>query len=255
MRTIARLHNICKHKQAKVNAGFSLTLAQLLGRKRVGGIATPTFTECTYFILDDDMITDYDPAGGTDVIIPDECGGITIKRIINVLSTGQNGFRNKGLTSVIFSSSLTHIGGRAFQDNQLTSVIIPDNIISLGQFAFFNNSLTSVSIGNNVPNIPTGAFRNNQLTSVVIPDSVSFLGSWSFLGSNITSVVLGSGLTSIQQSAFFGCPITSITIGANVDINTNVDTMGSNHGFKDVYDSDGQRANIYNWNGTNWIIV
>ncbi|MBF4359048.1 leucine-rich repeat protein, partial [Vibrio anguillarum] len=41
---------------------------------------------------------------------------------------------------------VTTIGKKAFQDNQLTSVTIPDSVTTIGEGAFSHNQLTSVTI-------------------------------------------------------------------------------------------------------------
>ena len=41
--------------------------------------------------------------------------------------------------------SVTTIGGEAFYENELTSVIIPDSVTTIGPGAFYNNALTSAA--------------------------------------------------------------------------------------------------------------
>jgi hypothetical protein len=74
------------------------------------------------------------------------------------------------------------IGGRAFADNQLTSVSIPDSVKSIGFVAF----------------------RDNQLSSVFIPSSVEKIGNGAFRGNNIdvSNIFLQEGLKIIESDAF-----------------------------------------------------
>jgi len=85
-------------------------------------------------------ITGYTGAGGA-AIIPDTIDGLPV----------------------------TAIGAEAFrEENELTSVTIPENVTSIG-FGVFGGcrSLMSVTIGNGVSDIGDGAFRNcTSLTSV-----------------------------------------------------------------------------------------
>ncbi len=74
----------------------------------------------------------------------------------------------------------------AFYDNdQITSVTIPDGVTSIGSYAFaFCGSLTSATIGNSVTSIGEDAFYNCN---------------------NLLSVTIGKGVTSIEAKAFEWC--------------------------------------------------
>ena len=137
------------------------------------------------------------------------------------------------IPSTIGGVAVEHIGIDAFYINVLTSVIIPDSVVSIGACAFRLNLLTSVTIGNSVVSIGDRAFSSNLLTSVTIPDSVTTIGTDAFAENGLTSV----------------------TVGANVDINSDPATMGTNTGFKTVYDGGGKLAGTYNYIGGAWVKV
>jgi len=167
--------------------GFVIICLVILSALLITG-CLPTTTVTTpeeYFAFDSmtGTITDYNVAGGLDVVIPSTIGGVAVE----------------------------HIGDEAFFMKALTSVIIPDSVTSIGE----------------------GAFANNLLTSVTLPDSVTSIGPWAFYNNNLTS----------------------ITIGADVDISDYYDTMGTNPGFKAVYDGGGQLAGTYNYTGGIWVKV
>ncbi len=232
--------------------------------------AIPTSSEA-YFTFDipTGTITDYDVAGGLDVIIPSTIAGVPVEHI------GISAFEYKTLTSVIIPDSVTTIGDSAFYDNQLTSVIIPDSVTSIGYAAFAGNQLTSVTVPNSLTAIGNYAFGNNQLTSVTIPDSVTSIGDYTFRDNNLTSVTIGNSVTSIGDYTFYdnqltsvtipdsvtsigyvafaNNQLTSVTIGSGVDIDADATTMGTNPGFKTVYDSGGKLAGTYNY--TSWVWV
>jgi hypothetical protein len=62
-------------------------------------------------------------------------------------------------------------------------------------------------------------------------------------------------VTSIGYFTFASNPLTSITIGADVDIDNDSATMGTNPGFKAVYDGGGKLAGTYNYTGGVWVKI
>ena len=110
----------------------------------------------------------------TDVVIPSEIQGYP------VTSIGGSAFSNNSLTSVVIPNSVTSIGEDAFSNNSLTSVVIPNSVTSIGEFAFSNNSLTSVVIPNSVTSIGEFAFEDNPLTSITIENTSTTIGDCAF---------------------------------------------------------------------------
>ena len=106
-----------------------------------------------------------------------------------------------------------------------------------------------------VEHIGLDAFYEKYLTSVIIPDSVTSIGEWAFGINLLTSVTIGNGVTSIDYWVFAPNPLTSVTIGADVGINSDPATMGTNTGFKTVYDGGGKLAGTYNYTGGVWVKV
>ncbi|MCL2637269.1 MAG: leucine-rich repeat domain-containing protein [Oscillospiraceae bacterium] len=127
-------------------------------------------------------------------------------------------FENTNLTSIIIPEAVTHIGSNAFAGSRLTSIAIPDNVTHIGGYAFINcEYLTSAVFGDSVAYIGWDAFANTGITSIVIPDSVIEIKSNAFWGSeNLTSVDLGNGVETIKFGAFSQTGITSITIPESV---------------------------------------
>ena len=99
------------------------------------------------------------------------------------------------------------IYSNAFEEANITSVIIPDSVSSIGYCAFrWCFDLTSVIIPDSVTSIGNAAFQCCGLTSVIIPDSVTSIGDTAFHAcSDLTSVTLGDSVTSIGYLAFDGC--------------------------------------------------
>ena len=136
----------------------------------------------------------------TDINIPDTVSDGTTT--YSVTTIGNRAFQNNALTSVIIPNSVTTIGNGAFINNALTSVIIPDSVTSIGSKAFFINALTSVTIGNSVTTIGDSAFYNNALTSVIIPDSVTTIEIGAFGYNPLTSAAFEGDFGNFNPDMF-----------------------------------------------------
>ena len=137
------------------------------------------------------------------------------------------------IPSTIGGFAVEHIGIDAFLEKYLTSVIIPDSVVSIGSCAF----------------------RINLLTSVTIPDSVTIIDYRAFRNNLLTSATIGNSVTSIKYEVFGSNPLSSVTIGADVDISSDPTTIGTNPGFKTVYDGGGKLAGTYNYTGGVWVKI
>jgi len=145
-----------------------------------------------------------------NIEIPSVINGVTVTAI------GGMAFLQKQLTSVIIPDSVTTIGNNAFAMNQLTSVIISSSVTSIGERAFDRNRLTSIIIPSSVTTIGERAFYDNQLTSVTIPNSITSIGRGTFYNNQLTSVTIPNSVTSIERSAFSSNLLASITIPSSV---------------------------------------
>ena len=180
-------------------------------------------------------------ADGTYAIVATYTGASKKVRIADtyeglpVTTIYQNAFYdNDAITSVIIPDSVTTIGGSAFWGcYNLTSVVIPDSVTTIGNSAFrYCYGIKSVVIPDSVTTIGVYAFCYcYSLTSVVIPDSVTTIGNSAFRNcSGITSVVIPDSVTTIGNYAFASCyNLTSVVIpdsvtdfGSSVFSDTNV---------------------------------
>lgn len=110
--------------------------------KEWGGEPTPTPEEYFTFDSEEQAITGYNIAGGLDVVIPQEIGGVQVEKIRQTLS---GTFSNKGITSVIFPEGLrwleSFLSGGAFVNNELTEIILPDSVEIVGLNTFSGNDI------------------------------------------------------------------------------------------------------------------
>jgi hypothetical protein len=106
-----------------------------------------------------------------------------------------------------------------------------------------------------VEHIGIDAFLEKYLTIVIIPDSVTSIGPCAFRNNLLTSVTIPDSVTSISYSVFAYNQLSSVTIGSGVAIHDSLETMGTNLGFKTVYDSGGKIAGTYNYTSGVWVKV
>ncbi len=107
---------------------------------------------------------------------------ITISKNIdgnNLKEIYQDVFKGKNLTTVIFESgiNLNRIHARAFQNNKLSSIVLPDSLERIDLYAFRNNNLTEITIPPNVNTIEQLAFYDNNITKVTIGNKVTTIGT------------------------------------------------------------------------------
>ena len=92
-----------------------------------------------------------------DIIIPETLDGTTITNV------WQDVFSNKGLTSLSFpaDSRIVRIHARAFNNNNLNEVVLPNSLKQLDFGAFWNNNITMVTISSDVT-LADQVFRNDN---------------------------------------------------------------------------------------------
>lgn len=143
----------------------------------------------------------------TSFTIPETVNGIEIKQI------GAGAFENKNVTEVILPNSVTKIENNAFNNCTQLKTIYAKNVTSVGDYAFNNcewlknvfllSELTTVGKyafcnAGHKQNIFTGATFTLKLTELtIIPENA-------FSNSAISSLKLGK-VKSISKTAFLGC--------------------------------------------------
>ena len=94
------------------------------------------------------------------------------------------------------------------RNNELISIIIPDNIFSIEEKAFFKcKNLKEVIIPPSVIRIGSETFAGcSSLTNIKIPGSISDIEKDTFSEcKNLTNVAISNGVTSIGYHAFYNC--------------------------------------------------
>ncbi|RTK94586.1 leucine-rich repeat domain-containing protein [Candidatus Saccharibacteria bacterium] len=154
------------------------------------------------------------PACTRDPEIPTTLGGESVTHI------GGGAFCEKNLTSVVLPSSLQVIADRtacggAFAKNNLTSVVLPPSVTSVGSSAFSQNLLTTVSLNSSLVQIGGDAFRSNNITSLTLPASVNSIGDTAFVSNAITSINIQGTTFSAGYSVFGMNPVSLVTYNGN----------------------------------------
>lgn len=135
--------------------------------------------------------------------------------IISVI--GGYAFADKDLQSVILPDSLEQIQRFAFVGNtELESITIPENVNFIAQHAFEKTGIKSLTFkGNNVKVIEQYAFAyTRQLKSVVLPGSLEKLGTYAFHTSGIETLGFGTGyhLDTIPEGCFAETKLKTVTV-------------------------------------------
>ncbi len=124
-------------------------------------------------------------------------------------------------------SKVSFIGGGAFQNSGVTSVILNGALRGISDDTFNNASnLTSVTIPEGPVMIGSMAFNRTALTKIVVPNSVTRIDGNAFADcKQLKEIEIGSGVKNIGLKAFYNCEPTSFTshnpVPPKVSVNTN----------------------------------
>lgn len=142
-------------------------------------------------------------------------------------------FKQQKLSSLTLPEGLRHIGMGAFENcYQLEQLSIPDSVETIEAGAFQvsawgdDSHLTAIHLPENhhFTTIPANAFANHKLiTQLTIPSQITAIRPGAFTNLGIRQLVLPDGLTELGSSAFEGCsaleevtlPNTLTEIGSN----------------------------------------
>ncbi len=152
----------------------------------------------------------------TDVIIPDEIDGYTVKALSEKLF-----YCDSDITSVVLPDGITEIPKFAFYKcTSLSSVTIPDSVVIIGEHSFEGcTSLSKVVLSDNVNIIDDFAFNNcTGMTKLTLGTGITAIGNYAFATcTELTEIQLPNSLNSVGSMAFAYCEnITEITIPENI---------------------------------------
>lgn len=114
---------------------------------------------------------------------------------------------------------VTYIAGNAFENSELSSIILPDIITEIKDRAFRGcEKLTSIKLPQTLSYLGAGAFSSSGLESIRIPGSVEKIPVLCFSGcEHLKTVILKDGIREIDSQAFIHCPnLEAVYIPASV---------------------------------------
>lgn len=100
----------------------------------------------------------------------------------SVESIGESAFFTNDIKTLQFESgsALASIGSKAFQNNGIKELTLPDSITKIGFNAFEDNQISELTLPTKLETIEDFAFTNNQLSEVTIPTTLKTIGANSF---------------------------------------------------------------------------
>lgn len=107
--------------------------------------------------------------GSSSILIPEQLEGEIVREI------GQDVFNSKGLVSVSFqnSSQLERIHARAFNNNNLSNIDLPNTLTRIDLWSFRDNNLTTIKLPEGLHTIEQRAFDGNELSEITIGSNVT----------------------------------------------------------------------------------
>ena len=140
--------------------------------------------------------------GITELIIPNQVNGITVKSLQSYLFKN-----NKTLRHIELPDTILDVGLGTFQDcSNLNFVKLPANITVLYEYTFKNcTALKSITLPNTLIEIRSDCFRNSGLESIDFPDSLTDIWRYTFgFCENLSTVNLNK-VEYIGDMAFQNC--------------------------------------------------
>ena len=140
-----------------------------------------------------------------------------------ITQIGGSAFKDSAVKSIVLPDTLTSIQAEAFAYSNLTSIVIPANVTFIGREAFAHTDITTLTFaaGSKLTVMEQYAFEGTKnLKSVTLPASLTTMGTGVFLESGLTSVIFESGIriTEIPQKAFAETKLISVTLPDSVTL-------------------------------------
>lgn len=119
---------------------------------------------------------DYNNEDLLNIVIPVALDDQVIKNI------WQDVFKDKGIESISFAqgSQIVQIHARAFYNNNLSSIDLPDTIERIDLWSFKDNNLSEIKLPSSLVVVEQRAFEGNELTKIEIGNNVETIKDRAF---------------------------------------------------------------------------
>lgn len=151
------------------------------------------------------VITSYLGLGG-DVEVPQIIGG---KPVIEI---GGGAFRNKNITSLILPSTIKKIGIYAFSSNAIKELNTPNDLVEIGDNAFAYNNIDKLTLNDGLQIVGVEAFIGNNIEDLIIPGSLKIIENAVFASNKIKSLIILEGVEEIKENTFGGNNIIDLVL-------------------------------------------
>lgn len=136
----------------------------------------------------------------------------------SVETIGEGAFEDSNLSSVVVSKNVTEIVYRTFAGSKIENINLPEGITTIEKGAFESCSkLKSIELPKTLNNIGESAFGYSAIEKIKIPASVEEIGIYAFSGTNeLKNIVIENGVKTIGDHCFSWSSINSIVIPNSV---------------------------------------
>ncbi len=157
---------------------------------------------------------------------------LTNLSIGTVSSIGGHAFMNSSVESIVLPETLIEIQYYAFKNSRIKTLIIPDSVIRIGNNAFEASSIETITINetSNLKYIDQYAFSLcTSLKSIYLPSSLIKLGTGAFEKSSLETVNFDENITinEIPEDCFLGTKLVNVVLPNTV-------TLINNSAFREV---------------------
>ncbi len=168
--------------------------------------------------------------------IPGEKKGVSLEVI------SDNAFKGMIMLdgwTVSIPSTVTSIGGSAFNTTRIVSVNLPNGLKTIGYGAFYNNYLRSLSIPSSVTSLSETAFNKNKVTAGDIwiykrtASGIDYSAIIGYSGDVASNVVVPSTKNGVTLKSLPGRALQDMVVTGTLTLPKNV-TFGSRNTFADV---------------------
>lgn len=127
-------------------------------------------------------------------------GEIDMSGFRNLKEIRESTFENNNITSLILPSKLSNIGFSAFNSNSIEFISLPSSLENISTLAFAYNAISSIKIQHGVKKL--AGFRGNYIKNLDIPDSVIEIDNLAFYNNILDKLVIPSSVKKIKKYAF-----------------------------------------------------